>query len=405
MTDDSVQIKFEKLKKWIIDNGGNVDEDIYIDVISDGVRGLKVAQKKLQNQVLISVNKKCTIISDRKVEGISEQVMCCLKFIQEYSGGKESFYFPYFDILPTIEDLKKDQHQLMIFDETDYPQLQKISPKLVQGHLEATFHKEVKTLFKLICEDSDLDERFKTLDLVKYALTLYHSRAWGNFGFIPLTDMTNHKNDPDCSGHVENPKDRNVINFSIPKPLNKGDEILWQYNFFSPVQLYMNYNINPDLLPNHQLTLPIEFKLDEDTEINRLRRKLIRKNRLNRDKTTYIFTVNGMFKDINRIFPTIRVAALDENDMVLLRLNCEKDEEKEVVPFMVNMPICIDNEFRCIKTLLKYLRDCDICGEELDSKKFDKKYLTLIKTLNTQYKIVHKNISDLETYWLGMIRG
>lgn len=159
------QTKFETLVNWVRENGGYVDKDVY----AEG-QLLKCKKNKLSLEVLIRIPYPLTIQGDSWIDH-------SIRFLNEIDKGKESFYYPYIDILPTISEMK--EHPFFKFKEDEIEYIEKIN-------LEASLIlKNLYKDYKQLKENSKIEDE----ELLKYIVIITSCRARENAGFTPILDM------------------------------------------------------------------------------------------------------------------------------------------------------------------------------------------------------------------------
>lgn len=219
--------KFENLVKWIEDNGGYVDKDLYLFVGENGDRCLKIKKPKLEKELLVVVPKECNISGKTWIE-------TCLNLLSEFSKEEKSFYHPYIEMLPKMDMFKN--HPFFKFEENEFEIIKNIHFESGQRLINLYLNTE---LLKVVSSDLDIPVIYKTEKWLKYVLLLFNTRSWGNVGMIPIVDLIQHTQHSDNCNSVSF-GDRTHLHC---KQLNINDSLNACYRIGSVSDFYISYGI------------------------------------------------------------------------------------------------------------------------------------------------------------------
>lgn len=382
--------KFENLVNWIKENGGEVDDDIFIDLVDEGNRTLKVSDNKYPNNLLIKVPKKCTIRCENEINRETKYIIS-LKLLKEFNKGKESFYFPYLDILPTNDELYS--HPIYKYNEADIEEIKEISDA-VYNTLTAYNNDINKFYDNYIKENEELRDEYKTLSWARYIITLYHSRSWNVLGFIPLLDMIQHSTDPQEMSSVLSQEDGS-LGFVNRKKLGKGGEMSHCYSLFSKINLYLNYGIDVNFEINY---VPFTLTMNPENKLYDYKIACLKANNLYSGNNNLSFLCNES-PFLPRVLIMMRILQLTEFDLKMLRVfkNMKDEEQLEPLVFENNI-LSIENEYNSVKFLINYLEN-----NKLQVKSRNMKYKNLINILDNINEILDNKIENLKNYWKSLL--
>lgn len=288
MNDNNIiQHKFEKLKKWITNNGGHINNI----TLSNGIYGRSYVATSIINpdDILVVIPKSLWI--DEYHSGVIslsdlepyEKIMVAL--LLEIRKKDTSFYYPFIDLLPSYEEF--NSHPLF---ECNF---NLSSPKLTEWKaICPNFANNIVSLINFYYHHFYHIELFIHITEMefKYVYLLYLTRNWHKF--VPGADLFQHRCYKSLKGYDEN----NIFKIASGDKYSIGDdvyidygnktniELLFQYGFktdidFIPINLnssYIDLFVNPESLiltldnPNIKLirTLSIIFNGDNKKAIN-----------------------------------------------------------------------------------------------------------------------------------------
>lgn len=212
---DKYQVMFE----WIRQNGGYVDEDLYIEENESKDRLVKTRKKKEKVDLMI-IPKKCCIEGENQLEIMKNM----LKELSSSDMGSFSFYKPYLDTLPPFSSFSN--HPFLNFNEADIPIIKTINE-------EAGFHLEkLHKIFNEVKNELNCYE-----EKAKYVFLLFNTRSWST-GFVPLVDLMQHS-ETRCNINTL-VKTENEYKISA---ISVRDEVINCYRSASFIELFITYNI------------------------------------------------------------------------------------------------------------------------------------------------------------------
>lgn len=359
-------MEYTKLIEWIKENGGFVDEDIYVNTISTGNRSLCTKNPKKESSRLIQIPKKCTIFSYT-----DNMYDTCINFIKEYSNS-ESFYKPYFNTLPTVEQFKCF-HPLYLYDKSDLKEIEEICAKAAVC-LKKSFE-EVDTLYSKLCETKEILTSCQTVECAKFCIAMYYTRGWKDCGFVPLVDMMQHVQESENT-HSLMPMGNFV---SLYCKACESGELTACYKTANQIELYVQYGI---------LENDINF-LDISLEIPSL--TLYQKNCLIKNRL-FSNPITLHFSNKNLVLNTIKKARI---------ISILDKEIKSETLFLSNTCISIDNDRRAIMFLRKVLQQLIIPEQQTYSEKYFPIHV-LAESINS---IIKNTLNELNNMWLSYLQN
>lgn len=387
--------KFANLSQWVIDNGGYVDPDIYIDLLGEGCRALRTSQTKTQGEELIKIPSKCCLTSAKNGSEFCYEI--CHQLVREFSLGEKSFYYPYLQSLPTIENMS--DYCLLKYTKDDIAELKELSVDF-SSQLEKYFDDCNNIFNNYILTDNTLPDEWQTLEKVKYVNALYHTRSWNILGMIPLIDLSNHHQNPMDNNAIANTNEMRI--FKTTRTYQKEEELVWTYTFLSPMNLYLNYGIDPTIFQNNYLPYTIMRNVWYDEKVDKtvleLKERLLDENKFGKDKMIVLYTAVGLER---RVLEFMRIITLNKTDIDILKLT---NPELKVENINVKEVLTMNNEMNAVRILANVVKSFNI--PKLDERYVDlPKYKTLVKSLKLQRQIIELNIRNLHNYWLGFLNN
>lgn len=213
------QTKFQTLVKWVRENGGYIDSNIYLD---NSI--LRIKCKKTNSHELIAIPKKCIIEGKTWLEQT-------ITLLYQISKGKDSFFFPYIDSLPSLSELQN--HPFYVYDEKEIDEINKINKDasfaLKKMYIELKILKsQISKLF--------INQEFQSEEWLKYALLIsYQNDLYKSC--IPMIDMF--KRDLVDFSIEDEIKDNKIV-FRNYENLNEYDELTLTYPYFENTFTYIS---------------------------------------------------------------------------------------------------------------------------------------------------------------------
>lgn len=332
--------KFENVVRWVEENGGYVDKDIYLYVYENGDRCLKTKKYKDDKEVLFRIPYECYIQGKSWYE-------VCVKLLNEFSKGKDSFYYPYLCMLPTISDFK--DYPLFKYNEDEIIVIQKLNKEC--GRLLQDCYKRIYTLEQIV-KNLLLPEYFKNRHLLKYVISLCNTRFFGTAGLIPIVDMLQHVQQKESCNVIIQIQDETIVD-NLYK-LNTGDSLTFCYRPGSMADLYITYGIPPILDVNY-ISACLIFP-----DITEKQKKLIYIDY--KDRTCFYFSDNGI--DIM----TLRKARILTYDDNLINLDANR---KAIDLLMEVLKLSFEEEYPVLNDRYKIFHDITAKQNEIIRKSIE----------------------------------
>lgn len=226
--------KYEVMFEWIRQNGGYIDEDLFIHENESEERIVKTKKRK-ENVDLITIPKKCCIEGDNQLE--------IMKNILKEISTPNSFYKPYLDTLPLFSSFSNCV--FLNFEAKDVSIIKTINE-------EAGFHFENQlNFFGIVKKELNCSE-----NMAKYIFLLCTTRSWST-GFVPLVDLMQHS-ESRCNIQTLS-KAKNDYKISALK-IGVNEEVINCYRNGSFIEMFVNYNIP---FGNKDDFLKIYFQIDD----------------------------------------------------------------------------------------------------------------------------------------------
>lgn len=375
--------KYEHLVQWIRDSGGMVDPSVYLDVSNPDNRALKVNTAQRPGAILMSVPDKCTIGGKNTIE-------VCMNLLREFAKGRESFYYPFINTLPTPDNLS--HLPLYKFTRADLPKLQKTSLQIAQ-QLNSYFDEVEKLHTEHMLKANDLHDEYKRYHYALYMVALYHSRAWEGKGFIPLLELTQHENNLSLASCIHFTNEKCLL--VNQKYLKKGEELAWCYTLNTNLGLYVNYGIpaiTPTLLPS-----VVFFDGDKDSDVVRYQKECFKVNNINTDKKElkFAYTENGLHHEALMVG---RILQLNDRDLGYLK--SQNDGKLEPLKISDTKIVSMRNELAMIKVFLKQLMDYKSSMDQSDESA---EFPTLTACIINNKKVIDICIKQLKDHWASIL--
>lgn len=221
--------KFENLVRWVEENGGYIDKDIYLHVYENGDRCLKTKKYKDDKEVLFRIPCECYIQGKSWYE-------VSVKLLGEFSKGKDSFYYPYLCMLPSISNFKN--HPLFKYNEDEIAIIAKLNKECAR--LLQDCYKRIFTLEQIV-KNLILPEYFKNREILKYVICLCNTRFFGTSGLIPIVDMLQHVQQKESCNVIIQIQEETIVDNMYK--LNPEDSLTFCYRPGSMADLYITYGI------------------------------------------------------------------------------------------------------------------------------------------------------------------
>ena len=373
---------FDKLTKWVIDNGGYVDKDLYVsesgEIVGDSPdRTLKIKNHKGKDTRLFKIPKVCTITSDN-TDRYSFMREICIKLIKEMSLKQKSFYYPYLCSLPSIDQIQTIPYLKLnksnIFKKT-------FSETHIVRKYVNTLNNNMLDIMKDL-DDMDIDDEQKER-LAEYSIGLYKSRTWNKYGFVPLADLMNHINNSIFATTITN-KSTSYISYDTCVSMDTGCEVAYCYNINTPIRIYLDYGIMPNQIKKNSINMNIFYNQNTAKFKNKYLTKF---GYPITDKYYILFYDDGYITHDD--LQLMRILMMDIDDEISIKGKSDK---------FVKGIITMNNEIKILQFLLKFLNNCKIQFSIIDD--MDDITADLIEVIQYQNSICDKNIQSIINHWL-----
>lgn len=222
--------KFINLCNWISDNGGFVNSSLSIDYSVSGGKFIKSNSKLYSDDELFSIPDNLLLNKENvglDINSGSEKIDTTISLLYELKK-EESFWEPYFNILPDISDFK--EHPLFLFKNGKTKNLSNFS-----NYELSSVYNEFLYLNKYLNEIKLFDVIFG--DEVFWAFLIVITRMWQNSGLVPMADLFQHS----YESNITLFKESNLNKMRSDRDFNEGEVIYDNYMVKSDVSLFFNF--------------------------------------------------------------------------------------------------------------------------------------------------------------------
>lgn len=399
--------KFNRLKEWIIKNNGKVNEKIDIKNDDQYNRTLYAKQKIDKDELLLDIPQDLCISVDKvnKIPNIDKintgnyekDILLLLLLNNEMELNKDSFFYPYLDILPKYEEF--EYHPLYEYhkNESVRNRWKIISPKITQM-IEAKYdivnkiHTVLNTIF------NELGKNLISFDRTLYLYLLITTRQWNMSGMVPMADMLQHSNKSSIIlNHATKEKGNNM---TTTIEINEDEMIYDNYAVYDDVSYFVSFGFIDNIEDNNYtryVKLLVNFNKQGDMMLDNLK-ELELKKYMSDNKILYLS--NSII--LGQLLEYLRISNLSDTDMKLINLN-EKYYTKV---------ISLENECRVYNSIMNIVKNnnyienkdiLEICKrtcEKSDKSSFDYK-LARITLLCAN--VLDVSVSALIKHWTSYL--
>jgi len=246
------QLKWNRLKSWITDNGGFVSETATLGISNEsGYRGIFAVEDIPKDTVLARIPK-AVILKDTpeiqefatRAEAGSTYVPGLLALAREAVKGVESHWHPYIEMFPTMEDYIQFHPLAKIISLASAEQredlvapwnelLPRFSNKLL-GQASA-FDIYVNLTHTQNTKERMFDDSIFARETILLANMIRQSRMWAEYGYLPYMDLFNHRNE---NYGVDLKEDNGDWLMVVRHDIKAGEEIYDNYGVHDNQQLF-----------------------------------------------------------------------------------------------------------------------------------------------------------------------
>lgn len=242
--------KFYDLKLWCLNNGCFINDKLDISG-NDENKYLITKMPVESNEKMLEINLDiclCDKLIDSfdwyknspnsKLDLFSSHEKLILILIHHKNLGTESFYYPYINFLPNLNDFSS--HPVISYFNIDLESLDAITIKIL--NFIKPYAKSFDNFNNLLLQKINLFPDFKnkvTIDLIKWGHLIVRTRSWISDGFIlvPMMDLFQHETTSQMINKVENGK----CLMSSHRVYKSGEIIYDTYGIKDDFELYATY--------------------------------------------------------------------------------------------------------------------------------------------------------------------
>lgn len=242
--------KFSNLKTWCQKNGSFINDKLDISGTNDNKylvtkTFVEPDEKMLEINLNICLTDKLIDSFDwysnspnSKINLFSSHEKIILILIHHKILGSESFYYPYIDFLPSLEDLS--YHPVISYFNLSLETLDELTIKIV--NLIKPYAISFDNYNNILLQKINLFPDFKkniSIDLIKWSHLIVRTRAWisGGFILVPIMDLFQHETTSQMINKIENGK----CIMSSYRDYKSGEIIYDTYGIKDDFELYATY--------------------------------------------------------------------------------------------------------------------------------------------------------------------
>lgn len=392
--------KFDRLKEWIVSNGGVIHDAIGIDESDVGNRVLVARQDISKNTLILEVPKHLCLNKDKEIE-VKEEFKKFENYIhlvsllrREFNLGSKSFYEPYLSFLPRVEDFYSHPFYIAYKNPEKLTEWQKICTFSGTISIVMTKFKFIKLYFDKI---SSID--FPEDDMLYYYL-LAITRSWGDVGLVPFADLFQSRQ----TSMMFLDKDEKDINqiLTVDREYKPNDVIWINYGLYDDTLVYSNFGFIDDIEDQENIHRSMRIMLTkEGNQSGNLKRFVSRE--LEKYKSNGLFFSSlGISKTIIEYLRIINLTQ-DEYDKI--------DQDDLLKWIYMKKIISLDNELKVYRNLFSILFSkvfptkemIDVSREILEHGDRRSVEYHLSKLTMTQKMIFQKTFSYLIKAWTEIV--
>jgi len=307
---DEIDEKFNKLKKWFIQNGGYIRDSIIRKKTEKGYYGLFTTEKLESDTIIIKTPQNlCLNILDnvKNIEEEEDYIKRLLSLLIELNKGHESFFYNCFELLPSLEEFKS--YSIMLCNEDITNKLKILGFDLKKTEYDISNYKKIYEKIILINEKNKYIENLDSNNIT-YAILIHNHYYWEN-GLDPIMLFINHKKDNSLK-IMEN----NINVMKINKIVYENCEIFLSYSHKKSEELAFSYDFID--MENFDISLSIYYTANDALDFYKA--KLLMdiglKSRLNEQKLSVfnegIFNIsnNSIIVSKNNLDQLFKVASI-----------------------------------------------------------------------------------------------
>ena len=355
--------KINEFKEWMLSNGASWPkiqwpcEDllsgsrgaIALDDIDSGEVMMDIPGHLMMSPPIAFSTPHLGEVLLKHAKELLDDLLLAIFIMYEVSKGKESFYYPYINILPSPESS-------MLWNDKEIRELQDSRLTMrIRGRkasLRTVYEKRIRPIFNLY---PDIFEPIIDFSYDKFAFAWFciQARAFGRrlpwTAMVPFADCLNHTN---VQTKYDYEEDGNSLFRLFPSGQNsykKGTEVFNSYGRRPNDNLLLDYGFA--MLDNQWEKLDLMFTIGRDIELFVEKCALFHEMRM---PVVNAFMVRRQGFPLEALM-SLRLRSLNESeyDYIMLRKQDHHSErqDKDQLLELLNQPLCISNELRALKSL------------------------------------------------------
>ena len=333
--------EFEKLKQWIINNGGYIHPGIGIQENDPDNRILISTQRIEENTLIFEIPKQMCITEDFDLSVqpifslVEPDIRRISKLYKVFQLGESSFYYLYLSFLQHLDSYKNHPHYEFYYHPEKYEQYSKICNFSKLSEIKITRQKIIKKFFDKVLNLNISDE-----EILYYEL-LIMTRCWDKVGFVPFADLfQSTQTSKMFLGNTET-----HYRLIVDRTYEPNDTIWINYGMFDESLLYTSFGFVDDLEDKRESTSrSMKIFPPNNISTNNLELKTYKEDQIaSLSKNHYYISTKGIS---NSLLAHLRIMYLTESEYELMGDDKNKDF-KQI--------ISLENEFHTIKYIMACL--------------------------------------------------
>jgi hypothetical protein len=334
---------FEKLKEWIIKNGGYIHPGIGIDESCPENRILISKQKIEKNELIFKIPKHLCIngeidLSLNELFTISaKDIRKIISLDREFQLGEKSIHYPYLSMLQDLKSYETHPYYQIKYHPEKSTEWQKICNFSKICEIRVLKNKVTKMYFEKILKLPLTDEQ------ILYYELLIMTRSWDKLGFVPFADLFQSTQDSKMF-LVEN-EEKTHCQLTVDRTYEPNQTIWINYGIFDESLLYTNFGFIDDIDEKRNLSRTLRVtlpKLSNQRNLSETELWKFQEQKLSTlPKNEIYFSSKGIS---NCLMAYLRVLNLSEKDYLFL----DKDKDFKTI-------VSLENEINVLKFVLVLL--------------------------------------------------
>jgi hypothetical protein len=408
---------FLNLKKWVINNGGYVNDKLSLTdtkyngraIISNDNITANEQLFKIPESVKINISKLTTLPTYKsesfyKENMINNQYTFLVAFLlyHYFILKQDSFFYPYISLLPKPADFA--DHPINKMDSIKV--LDKLNRK-IKPTIEGLIN-HLNIIHGELLKSDLLPINLITTENIKWAYLVFRTRQWANQGLVPIADLLQHSNKSELLLTIDNETNSGIM--TTKTDINKNNIIYDNYGIYDDTVLLCNFGfidnngelnkiLNDNIDHTYMLKVDFEAKIDDSKFIGRLKD---REMKLYRENKTFFITNKGLCISLLNY---LRIGAISETDLKLINIDSAYYENV----------ISLENEARVITWIKTIIKNQFYEGNADEHSKYCKKICKKHNSDSIEYKmavlnliyidVIKKTLEMLDLKWATYIKA